>query len=118
MSAARNCTAGWCDSTPWCAIACAADVLGRKWHPVIVALLLSEGPTSFSAIESAVGGLSDAVLSESLEDLQEKGVVRRRIVADRPLRVEYSLTERGASLEPVLSAMEEWGRRELNAETG
>lgn len=114
MSAAEGCTAGWCDSTPWCAIACAADVLGRKWHPVIVALLLSKGPTRFSAIESTVDGLFDAVLSVSLEDLQGKGVVRRRVVADRPLRVEYSLTARGRALEPVLETMETWGREQLD----
>ena len=115
MSATRNCTAGWCSSEPWCAVACAADVLGRKWHPVVVSLLLSEGPLGFSSIESAVDGLSDTVISASLDDLREKGVVERRIVSDRPLRVEYSLTERGASLEPVLDAMAEWGREQLEA---
>lgn len=116
MSAVRECTAGWCDSTPWCAVACAADLLGRKWHPVIVDLLLVEGPMGFAAIESSVDDLSDAVLSESLEDLQSKGVVRRDIVSNRPLRVEYSLTERGTSLEPVLDAMAAWGREHLEGD--
>ena len=113
MSTTEGCTAGWCSSEPWCAVACAADVLGRKWHPVVVSLLLDSGPLGFSRIESEVDGLSDTVLSASLDDLREKDVVERRIVSDRPLRVEYSLTERGASLEPVLDAMAEWGREQL-----
>ena len=96
-------------------MACAADVLGRKWHPVVVSLLLESGPLGFSSIESRVEGLSDTVLSASLDDLRERGIVERRIVSDRPLRVEYSLTERGASLEPVLAAMEAWGREQLDA---
>lgn len=116
MSVAPECTAGWCSSQPWCAIACAADVLGRKWHPVIVSRLLSEGPLGFARIESDVDGLSDAVLSASLDDLEDRGIVERRIVSDRPLRVEYSLTERGASLAPVLDAMEAWGREQLAAD--
>ena len=95
-------------------MACAADVIGRKWHPVIVSRLLEDGPLGFSRIESEVDGLSDTVLSTSLDDLQEKGVVERRIVSDRPLRVEYALTERGASLEPVLDAMDAWGREQLS----
>ena len=116
MSASRDCTAGWCATEPWCAVACAADVLGRKWHPVVVTLLLDSGPLGFSGIESRVEGLSDTVLSASLDDLGEKGVVERRVVSDRPLRVEYSLTERGASLAPVLEAMEAWGREQLEVD--
>lgn len=116
MSVAPDCTAEWCAKEPWCAIACAADVLGRKWHPVIVSRLLSAGPLRFSHIHSDVEGLSDTVLAESLADLQSKGVVERRIVTDRPLRVEYSLTQRGASLAPVLDAMEAWGRDQLAAD--
>lgn len=115
MHAAEECVAGWCATERWCAVACAADVLGRKWHPVIVTRLLADGPLGFSRIESDVDGLSDAVLSDSLDDLREKGIVERRIVSDRPLRVEYGLTERGASLEPVLDAMAAWGREQLGA---
>lgn len=110
MSAVPNCTAGWCSSEPWCAIACAADVLARKWHPVLVFRLLEDGPTGFADLESSIDGLSDTVLAESLTDLQERGIVDRRIVSDRPLRVEYALTDRGASLEPVIAAMDAWGR--------
>lgn len=113
MSASTGCSVGWCAAEPWCAVACAADVLGRKWHPVVVSLLLESGPMGFSGIESTVDALSDTVLSASLDDLQERGIVERRVVSDRPLRVEYSLTERGASLEPVLDAMAAWGREQL-----
>ena len=117
MSAnAEDCVAGWCARERWCAVACAADVLGRKWHAVIVSRLLEDGPQSFTDIVTDVDGLSDTVLSASLSDLQEKGVLRRAVVNDRPLRVEYSLTERGASLEPVLDAMAEWGREHLDAD--
>ena len=115
-STVEECVAGWCATERWCAVACAADVLGRKWHAVIVSRLLEDGPQRFTDIVTDVDGLSDTVLSASLSDLEEKGVVRREIVNDRPLRVEYSLTERGASLEPVLEAMAKWGRVHLDGD--
>ena len=97
-------------------LAATAVVLGRKWHPVILRRLLEEGPLGFSALEAAIPGVSGKVLSESLADLQEKGVVNRTVLRERPTRVEYALTERGAALEPAVDELHSWGRAYL-AET-
>jgi len=85
------------------------DTLGRKWHLRIVYQLLENGPMGFSALKSAVAGVSSKMLSESLTRLEDDGLVDREIVSDQPVRVEYSLTERGRALEPVVSAVVEWG---------
>jgi DNA-binding HxlR family transcriptional regulator len=57
------------------------------------------------------------VLSDSLEDLEEEGIVDREIVSEKPIRVEYSLTEFGASLESVIAAMRDWGQEHLEPAT-
>jgi len=85
------------------------DTLGRKWHLRIVYQLLENGPMGFSELKSEVVGVSSKMLSESLTRLEDDGLVDREIVSDQPVRVEYSLTERGRALEPVVSAVVEWG---------
>jgi DNA-binding HxlR family transcriptional regulator len=85
------------------------DVLGRKWHLPVVYRLLEGGPRGFSALKTAIPGISSKMLSESLSALEADGLVDREIVSERPVRVEYSLTERGAALAPVVSAVVHWG---------
>ncbi len=85
------------------------DTLGRKWHLRIVYRLLEDGPMGFSALKSAIHGVSSKMLSESLTRLEDDGLVDRAVVSDQPVRVEYSLTDRGRALEPVVSAVIEWG---------
>jgi DNA-binding HxlR family transcriptional regulator len=84
------------------------DTLGRKWHLRIVYQLLHKGPMGFSALKSEVTGVSSKMLSESLTRLEDDGLVDRAIVSDQPVRVEYSLTERGRALQPVVSAVVDW----------
>ena len=108
----------WCAGEDWCPVTSTATILGRKWHPVIVHRLLNEGPQGFNALKEAVDGVSSKVLSDSLDDLAEHGLVERAVVSEKPFRVEYSLTERGRSLEPVIVAMRDWGQEHLAAPTG
>ena len=109
----RSCVASWCADDEWCTVTCTAHLLGRKWHPVIVDRLLACGPMGFNALGREIEAVSGTVLSSSLEDLEEKGLVERTIVSEKPFRVEYSLTEDGRSLEPVIEAMDEWGEAYL-----
>lgn len=90
-------------------------VLGRKWHPVIVQRLLERGPMGFGDLESSIDGVSGKVLSESLTDLEEKGLVDRTVVDAKPVRVQYSLTEHGEGLEEAIDALHGWGREYLRA---
>lgn len=98
----------WCETQEWCPITVTAELLNRKWHPVIVHRLL-QSPMGFNELQREVHHISDKVLSDSLEDLREKGIVQKEVVQESPKEVEYSLTEVGESLEKVLSPMYEWG---------
>lgn len=102
-----------CAGEDWCPITATATLVGKKWHPVIVHRLLANGPLGFNALKEEVDGISSKVLSDSLDDLGEKRLVNREIVNDKPVRVEYSLTETGESLEPVILAMRDWGTEYL-----
>jgi len=84
------------------------DVLGRKWHLRIVYYLLEDGPMGFSDLKSELSGVSSKMLSESLSTLQDQRLVAREIVSDQPVRVTYSLTEKGAALAPVVDEILAW----------
>lgn len=85
------------------------DIVGRKWNPVLLYYLLTDGPLRFSTLKTRVDGISSKMLSESLSDLEEAGLVSRELLNDQPVRVEYALTDRGRSLEAVIVGMVEWG---------
>jgi DNA-binding HxlR family transcriptional regulator len=103
-----GCLADWCADEAWCGLTCALDVLDRKWSPVVVVVLL-DGPHGFAAMRDAVEEVWGTVLSETLDDLTDAGVVERRTVSERPHRVEYRLTEAGQDLQPAVEALQEWG---------
>ena len=109
----EDCLAIWCAGDEWCALTCAMEVIGNKWHPVIVHRLLEGGPLRFNELSEEVGPITNKVLSNSLKDLGEKGLVDRTIVNEQPVEVEYELTDRGQTLEPVIRALQEWGRTYL-----
>ncbi|WP_435067152.1 winged helix-turn-helix transcriptional regulator [Haloplanus sp. C73] len=109
--ASSDCLAEWCRDEDWCTITCTAEIIGKKWHPVIVHRLLVNEALGFNALEEAVGGISSNVLSNSLDDLEANGLVNREIVSEKPFRVEYSLTDPGEDLAPLIEAMGEWGEK-------
>ncbi|QGA84086.1 helix-turn-helix domain-containing protein [Halomicrobium sp. LC1Hm] len=84
------------------------DILGRKWHLRIVYYLLDDGPMGFSALKDRLDGVSSKMLSESLSSLEAYDIVVREIVSDQPVRVEYSLSEKGAALAPLLDDIVQW----------
>jgi len=103
----------WCAGEDWCPITSTATLIGKKWHTVILHRLLVNGPLGFNRLKEEVDGISSKVLSDALEDLEEKGLVDREIVNEKPVRVEYSLTDLGESLEPVIMEMRDWGLEHL-----
>ncbi len=103
----------WCAGEDWCPITATALLIGKKWHPVIIHRLLKNGPLGFNALKEEVDGISSKVLSDSLEDLEEKTLIDREIISEKPFRVEYSLTPRGESLETVILEMRDWGQTYL-----
>lgn len=104
----------WCAGEDWCPVTTTATLIGKKWHPVIVHRLLDNGPSGFNELEESVDGISSKVLSDSLDDLQEKRLVNREVVSEKPFRVEYSLTDHGRSLERVITEMRDWGLEHID----
>lgn len=110
-----KCQEVWCAGEDWCAITCTMAVIGNKWHPVIVHRLMQGGALRFNELSDEIGRITNKVLSESLDDLEGKDLIERTVVDEKPVRVEYRLTERGQSLEPVIRSLAEWGKNNLSA---
>ena len=107
----------WCAGEEWCPVTTTATLIGKKWHPVIIHRLLEHGPSGFNELQTNVDGVSSKVLSDSLDDLEENGLVNREVISEKPVRVSYSLTARGDSLSPVIYAMRDWGLEYLTEPT-
>jgi len=84
------------------------DVLGGKWKPGILFNLLDK-PFRFGELRRQLGPISEKTLMVQLRDLEREGVVSRTDFLEKPLHVEYALTEYGRSLAPILTMMGEWG---------
>lgn len=82
------------------------NIVNKRWTGLIVHQLLS-GPQRFCTIEAAIP-ISGRLLSERLKDMETEGIVNRGVYPETPVRIEYSLTEKGLALEPVIRAIEEW----------
>jgi DNA-binding HxlR family transcriptional regulator len=85
----------------------AMETLGKKWNGLILRILLG-GPRRFTEIRALVPDLSDRVLSERLGELEAEGIIVRNVRATKPVAIEYSLTEKGRALEPVVEAIQAW----------
>lgn len=103
----------WCGTDGWCPMVATSAVLSRKWHPVIIHRLLEHGPLRFGTLADRIPEVSGKVLSESLTDLEEKGLVDRTVTARKPVQVEYSLTAQGQELETAITELHRWGREYL-----
>ena len=93
---------------PACPVETTLMLIGDKWKVLILRDLMP-GTKRFGVLKKSIGSVSQKVLTAQLRDLEEKGLVSRKVYAEVPPRVEYSLTELGKSLSPILDAMREWG---------
>ncbi len=84
------------------------SLMGNKWQVLIVRDLLP-GTKRFGELQRAIGGISQKVLTSHLRDMEANGLIHREVYAEVPPRVEYSLTDLGRSLAPVLESMADWG---------
>ncbi|WP_062353054.1 winged helix-turn-helix transcriptional regulator [Bacillus kwashiorkori] len=92
----------------------AISLLSQRWTALVIYQLLSE-PQRFSEIQSAIG-ISGKVLSDRLKELEQFGLVKREVIPETPVIIEYSLTDKGKSLEPVLKAIENWSQTWITIE--
>lgn len=93
---------------PACPVETTMMLISNKWTVLIVRDLLT-GTKRFSELQRSVGNISQKVLTANLRSMQEHGLVERKVYAQVPPRVDYSLTKTGRSLETVISAMRLWG---------
>jgi DNA-binding HxlR family transcriptional regulator len=91
-----------------CPVARAVDVLDGRWTMLVIRDLL-RGTRRFSELRASLVGISPKTLTDRLRSLEQHGLVQRVMYAEIPPRVEYSLTERGRALKPVLDALATWG---------
>ena len=85
----------------------AISILGKKWNCMIIRCMLAE-PRRFTDISNYVKGLSDRLLSQRLQELEEVGIVERRVYNSKPVLVEYALTDKGAAFRQVVEAIQRW----------
>jgi DNA-binding HxlR family transcriptional regulator len=91
-----------------CPVARTAELIGNKWTPLIIRDLV-KGEKRFSELERSLRGISPKTLSERLKKLEDANVVNRKCYAEVPPRVEYTLTEKGIALLPVIDSMRSYG---------
>ena len=94
---------------PECDVATTVQIIGNKWKLLIMRNLLMR-PWRFNELRKSLDGVSQKVLTDSLRQLESDGIILRTVYPEVPPRVEYSLTELGESMRPVLSAMGDWGK--------
>lgn len=93
---------------PACPVETTLMLIGDKWKVLILRDLLT-GTKRFGELKRSVGNVSQKVLTAQLRAMEENGLLTRKVYAEVPPRVEYSLTELGTSLKPILDAMKNWG---------
>lgn len=96
------------EEMPACPVATTVQIVGSKWKLLIMRNLLAR-PWRFNELRKNLEGISQKVLTDSLRSMEEDGIVIRTVYPEVPPRVEYSISELGESMRPILDAMEQWG---------
>ena len=102
---------------PACPVETTLTLIGDKWKVLILRDLML-GTKRFGELKKSIGTVSQKVLTAQLRDMEANGLVHREVYAEVPPRVEYSLTELGQSLKPILDAMWDWGEDYKSSVTG
>ena len=102
---------------PACPVETTLTLISDKWKVLILRDLLT-GTKRFGELKKSIGGVSHKVLTAQLRQMEDSGLLSRAVYPEVPPRVEYTLTELGHSLKPVLDAMENWGTRYKEAAGG
>ena len=93
---------------PECPVATTVELIGSKWKLLVLRNLLVR-PWRFNELKKSLDGISQKVLTDTLRSLEADGLIIRTAYAEVPPRVEFSLSELGESMRPVLKSMEAWG---------
>ncbi len=103
-----------CDGPYGCSVGATLSVIGGRWKPIIIFKLLQNDCLRFGQLNKEIEGITQRMLTLQLRELEDDKVVARKVYAEVPPRVEYSLTDYGLSLEPIMIAMRDWGAEHMN----
>jgi DNA-binding HxlR family transcriptional regulator len=92
-----------------CPVTATMKVLGGKWKPILINAIYFTAPARFGVLKRSVVGITQSMLTQQLRELEDDGIISRKIYAEIPPRVEYTLTEFGLTLSPVILTMAKWG---------
>ena len=85
----------------------ASELIGRRWTGAIIFVLLGS-PCRYATLRDAIPDITDRMLSERLQELEQEGLVERTVVPETPVRVEYALSKKGRALRPAIEAIADW----------
>jgi DNA-binding HxlR family transcriptional regulator len=101
-----------------CPVTATMHVIGGKWKTILINAIYQTSPARFGELKRSVIGITQSMLTSQLRELEDDGIINRKIYAEIPPKVEYTLTEFGLTLSPIIQAMGEWGKQyRLNNET-
>jgi DNA-binding HxlR family transcriptional regulator len=92
----------------------ASELIGRRWTGAIIYVLLSSR-CRFATLRAAIPDITDRMLSERLQELEQEGIVERTVIPDTPVRVEYALTKKGRALTKAMDAIGKWAEEWIDA---
>jgi DNA-binding HxlR family transcriptional regulator len=93
----------------------ASELIGRRWTGAIIYLLLQK-TCRFATLRDAIPDITDRMLSERLQELEQEGIVERLVVPETPVRVEYSLTKKGKGLAEAVGSLAAWAEKHIALE--
>lgn len=108
----RDTVASFCPCDVTCPIGDALSMIGGKWKLRLICTMYTDGTQRYNALKKKTRGITNAMLSSTLKEMEEDGLVIRRQYDEMPVRVEYSLTEKGKELWPIIHRLGHWARGE------
>lgn len=103
------------DCSGGCPVEATLELIGGKWKGVILFHLLQDEVLRFNALQRAVGGVTQRMMTKQLRELEADGLIERKVYPVVPPKVEYRLTAKGLSLKPILLALQHWGETQVLA---
>lgn len=95
-----------------CPVSATIGIIGGKWKPIIL-YLISHDINRFGEMIHMIDGISKKMLTDQLRELEKDGIIDRKVFNELPPRVEYTITERGLTLRPIILSMREWGLKHV-----
>ncbi len=102
-----------CPCSQGCPLQAVMTALGGKWKMAILCSLNNDGPTRYNDLKKKMTGISNTMLSKSLKELEDDGLIRRTEYVEVPIRVEYETTDKIETLSPILAELAAWGAQNI-----